>query len=105
QIIAESMEHAILWAKEMKGAGLSHGIHTESAFPSSSCDCVQECDFVQKVSSKAKISNDTVEKGNVRCYKCGNVGHLGNNPKCFARNVNCRNCGKRGHLAKVCKSS
>ncbi|KAJ1165259.1 hypothetical protein NDU88_005687 [Pleurodeles waltl] len=103
QLIAESMEHAILWAKEMKGA--SHGIHAESALPGSSCDCVQECDFGQKVSSKGKINNGTVEKSNVRCYKCGNVGHLANNPKCFARNVNCRNCGKRGHLAKVCKSS
>ncbi|KAJ1175494.1 hypothetical protein NDU88_000782 [Pleurodeles waltl] len=53
QIIADSMEHAILWAKEMKGAGPSHCIHAESAIPGSSRDYVQECDFVQKVSSKA----------------------------------------------------
>ena len=38
------------------------------------------------------------------CYRCGNFGHYGCDPKCPAKGKTCKNCGGKNHFAVVCKT-
>lgn len=39
-----------------------------------------------------------------KCYRCGNEGHYGSDPKCPAKGKICSKCQGADHFAKVCKS-
>ena len=39
-----------------------------------------------------------------QCYRCGNTGHCGRDPKCPARGKTCGKCGGKDHFQRACKS-
>ena len=38
------------------------------------------------------------------CYRCGNVGHFGQDPECPARGKTCHKCGGKDHFGSQCKT-
>ena len=58
----------------------------------------------QIFSSKFKSSGGYTPNFKGRCFRCGDIGHLANNPTCPAHKMVCSQCGIKGHAAKACKN-
>ena len=44
------------------------------------------------------------EPGNKTCYRCGNTGNFGGDPKYPAKEKTCRTCGGADHFASRCRT-
>ncbi len=56
----------------------------------------------EKTTQFAKSKRDNPPKG--VCYRCGEKGHFGRDPKCPARGKECLKCHKPDHFSKMCRT-
>ena len=58
----------------------------------------------QSFTKKEKREKTPGKSTGGQCYRCGNTGHFGRDPKCPARGKTCRKCGGKDHFQRACKS-
>eukprot|EP00794_Sanderia_malayensis_P001495 gene1495-1651_t len=69
-----------------------------------SSNTTQEENRIHSKREKPKQPRNRDTKGEKRCYRCDNLGHLSSDEKCPARGKKCNKCHGVGHFAKCCKS-
>eukprot|EP00794_Sanderia_malayensis_P004282 gene4282-4850_t len=69
-----------------------------------SSNTTQEVNRIHSKREKPKQPRNRDTKGEKRCYRCDNLGHLSSDEKCPARGKKCNKCHGVGHFAKCCKS-